>query len=85
MRMQAYSQYQSSMLHYDDNKRLVYHSDVEGNRIPDFYPSTSTIILGRGTDKRTLIEIGNFVFTNCSSVNEYTASESHRRLFQKVF
>ena len=28
--------------------------------------------------------VSGIVFTNCSSVNEYTASESHRRLFQKV-
>ena len=30
------SQYQSSILHYDDSLRLVYHSDEDGNRIPDF-------------------------------------------------
>ncbi len=29
-------QYQSSILHFDDNNRLVYHSDKDGNRIPDF-------------------------------------------------
>ncbi len=29
-------QYQSSILHYDNNNRLVYHSDKDGNRIPDF-------------------------------------------------
>ena len=29
-------QYQSSILHFDDSSRLVYHSDMDGNRIPDF-------------------------------------------------
>jgi hypothetical protein len=29
-------QYQSSILHFDDSSRLVYHSDKDGNRIPDF-------------------------------------------------
>jgi hypothetical protein len=29
-------QYQSSILHFDNNNRLVYHSDKDGNRIPDF-------------------------------------------------
>ncbi len=29
-------QYQSSILHFDDSSRLVYHSDNDGNRIPDF-------------------------------------------------
>ncbi len=29
-------QYQSSILHFDDSNRLVYHSDGNGNRIPDF-------------------------------------------------
>jgi len=32
----VYGQYQSSILYYDDNDRLVYHSDEEGSRIPDF-------------------------------------------------
>ena len=32
----ATGQYQSSILHYDNNNRLVYHSDKDGNRIPDF-------------------------------------------------
>jgi len=30
------AQYQSSILHYNENNRLVYHSDEDGNRIPDF-------------------------------------------------
>ncbi len=30
------AQYQSSILHYDDSLRLVYHSDKDGNYIPDF-------------------------------------------------
>jgi len=29
-------QYQSSILHLDENHKLVYHSDEDGNRIPDF-------------------------------------------------
>ena len=29
-------QYQSSIVHFDDSSRLVYHSDKDGNRIPDF-------------------------------------------------
>jgi len=29
-------QYQSSILHFNDSSRLVYHSDNDGNRIPDF-------------------------------------------------
>ena len=29
-------QFQSSILHFDDSSRLVYHSDKDGNRIPDF-------------------------------------------------
>ncbi|MCF8380395.1 MAG: DNRLRE domain-containing protein [Bacteroidales bacterium] len=33
---QLSAQYQSTILHYDDNMRLVYHSDEDGNRIPDF-------------------------------------------------
>jgi len=32
----VFGQYQSSILHFDDNNRLVYHSDEDGNRIPDF-------------------------------------------------
>ncbi len=30
------AQFESSILHFDDSLRLVYHSDAEGNRIPDF-------------------------------------------------
>jgi hypothetical protein len=32
----ASGQFQSSILHYDDSSRLVYHSDPDGYRIPDF-------------------------------------------------
>ncbi len=32
----APAQWQSSILHYNDSNRLVYHSDEDGNRIPDF-------------------------------------------------
>lgn len=33
---QLSAQYQSAVLHYNENMRLVYHSDVVGNRIPDY-------------------------------------------------
>ncbi len=33
---QLSAQYKSAVLHYDENMRLVYHSDQDGNRIPDF-------------------------------------------------
>lgn len=32
----CFAQYQSSILHYNDDDRLVYHSDKDGNRITDF-------------------------------------------------
>ncbi len=32
----AVAQFQSSILYHDANNRLVYHSDKDGNRIPDF-------------------------------------------------
>ena len=32
----CFAQYQSSILHYNTNNRLVYHSDKDGNRITDF-------------------------------------------------
>ena len=32
----ASAQFASSILHLDDSLRLVYHSDKDGNRIPDF-------------------------------------------------
>jgi hypothetical protein len=32
----AFAQFQSSILYQDANNRLVYHSDKDGNRIPDF-------------------------------------------------
>ncbi|HEC41390.1 MAG TPA: T9SS type A sorting domain-containing protein [Bacteroides sp.] len=34
--IKASCQFQSSILHYNDSLRLVYHSDKDGNRIPDF-------------------------------------------------
>lgn len=33
---QLSAQYKSAVLHYDDHMRLVYHSDQDGNRIPDY-------------------------------------------------
>lgn len=33
---QLSAQYKSAVLHYDDQMRLVYHSDQDGNRIPDY-------------------------------------------------
>tara|TARA_B100000809_G_scaffold48251_1_gene42956 strand:+ start:11111 stop:14068 length:2958 start_codon:yes stop_codon:yes gene_type:complete len=32
----CFAQYQSSILHYNEDDRLVYHSDKDGNRITDF-------------------------------------------------
>ncbi len=33
---QLSAQYKSAVVHYDENMQLVYHSDQDGNRIPDF-------------------------------------------------
>lgn len=32
----ASGQYQSTIVHFNDSSRLVYHSDMDGNRVPDF-------------------------------------------------
>ena len=34
----CFAQYQSSILHYNNDNRLVYHSDKDGNRIPGEKP-----------------------------------------------